>query len=313
MSLPDYQMKLSDKEFSILSNLHKYRVMTTNQIKKIHFNNQGSYVNKVLWKMRNKDLIKTQVLKNSRKGKRGYSYHRLSETGLECLAKHDMSVEDYSSLYARPKQVSYLLMVSELVAELTSTDWEIWDSRKVKNEYNLDKRMNIQGLAITPDKKRYGLYMLTENSSKKTIGKIHSEINVNAPNLLHDYLIIGMGKNSFIDFTDLALKPAKAKQNTNQTPLNTGYAVKVYPYKPFLEKAKVYQSEKRWVEKLCDHYGFIIKSMDFIENRQSFPIIIEHNGKEWYFVDLTDSDLKKYRDIEVYSKSNSSRNWEKRV
>lgn len=311
MSVLDYQIKLSDRENAILNDLYEYRVMTTEQIKKIHFDNKGYYVNKVLMNMRKRKLIKSSILKNSRKGKKGFSYHRLTETGLEYLSRYDMSVEGQSSLYARPKQVAYLLMVSDLVAELTNTDWEIWDSRKVKKEYNLDKRMNIQGMAITPDKKKYGLYILAENSSVQTIGKIQSEIEANAI-LLHDYLIIGKGKNSFVEFTNKAVEPLTTNENAKPTSLNTGYAIKVYPYTPFITKAKAFRTENEWIKKLCNYYGYKIKSMDFIENRQSFPIIIEHNGKEWYFVDLTDSDLKKYRDIEVYAKSFSSQSWEKR-
>lgn len=312
MRTTDFQMKLSDKEFGILNDLYNYRVMTTEQIKKLHFNNQGTYVNKVLWKMRNKKLIKTDILRNSRKGKKGYSYHRLTETGLECLVKHGKGVEEQLSLYARPKQVSYLLLISELVSDLIGTKWEIWDSRKVKREYNLDKRMNIQGLAISTEQKRYGLYVLTESSSVKTIGKIQSEIRTNAHNLLHDYLILAKGKNSFVDFADRAIEPQTEGENRKSEPLYTGHSVKIYPYIPFILKTKSFQTEKDWLMNLCNYYGFKIKSIKKKEGRQSFPIIIEYKGKEWYLVDLTDSDLNKYRDIEVYSRSNSSRRWEKR-
>lgn len=311
MKITDFHIKVSDKEYEILDDLYTYRVMTTDQIKKKHFNNQGTYVNKVLWNMRNKNLIKTQVLNNSRKGKRGYSYHRLTETGLSCLGKHDNFVEGQSSLYVKPKQVPYLLMVSELVSELANTEWEIWDSRKVKKEYNLDSRMNIQGLALSPERKRYGLYILQGNTLLQTIGKIQSEIKMNANNLLHDYLVISMGRQSLLNFIDRAIDP-NIGNNENKNELYTGHSIKVYPYVPFVQKAKTFQTEKEWIETLCNYYGFGIKSMEIKETRQSFPIIVEYQEKEWYLVDLTDSDLKKYRDIEVYSKSNSSQRWEQR-
>lgn len=309
MILTDYEMKVSDKEYAILNSLYDFRVMTTEQIRKIHFEGKGYYVNKVLMNMRKKQLIKSSILKNSRKGKKGYAYHRLTETGLECLEKHGKPVEGRSSIYAKPKQVAYLLMVSDLVSELVGTQWEIWDSRKVKKEFNLDMRMNIQGLVISPDKKRYGLYILSENTSPKTIGKIQSEIRTNAHNLLNDYLILAKGKKSFVDFADTAINKDEQKQIK---PLYTGYSVKIYPYIPYIKKANAFRSEAEWIRKLCDYYDFNIKTMDFSENRQSFPIIVEYQGMEWYLVDLTDSDINKYRDIEVYSKSVGSRNWEQR-
>ncbi len=308
----DYDIKVSDKELSIMQDLYNYRVMTTEQIRKRHFNNSGTYVNKVLWKMRNKGYVKSNILKNSRKNKKGYAYHRLTETGVECLVKHDTSVEVQSNIYVKPKQVPYLLMTNDLVVDLTNTEWEIWDSRKVKEEYNLDQRMNIQGLLISPDKKRYGLYVMSNRSSLKTIGKIQSEIKANADLLLHDYIIVTQGLDSYKEFISRAVETV---QNNGQKkePLLTGHAIKLYPYKPFITKASVYNSEIDWIKKLCKHYGYELKSTAIPEGeRQSFPFIVEVQGKEYYLVDLTDSDLQKYNDIEVYCNSQASRHWEKR-
>lgn len=309
----DYEVHLSEKEKAILQDLYQYRVMTSDHIKKKHFNNTGYYVYKVLVNMRKKNLIKSQTLKGSRKGKKGYTYHRMTETGLEYLSRYDKSVEVQSpKLYVRPIQVPYVLMVSELMVELSNTEWEVWDSRKVKKHYNLDSKMNLQGMLITPEKKRYGLYILGKQSSYRTIEKIQSEIKANAKINPKDYIIITKGQTSYDEFINRALAP-KTQKNIKKEPLLTGNAIKVYPYVPFLLQAKKIQTEIEWIRKLCDYYGYKIKSTSIPEGvRQSFPIIIEHQGKEYYFVDVTDSDLNKYNALEVYSKSNSSRNWEKR-
>ena len=71
--------------------------------------------------------------------------HRLTETGLECLARHDER-EASPQLYVRPNQMHYLTMANDVMVDLTLAGWEVWDSRKVKREYNLDKKMNISGL-----------------------------------------------------------------------------------------------------------------------------------------------------------------------
>ncbi|HEY4550917.1 MAG TPA: hypothetical protein VIG98_11670, partial [Bacillus sp. (in: firmicutes)] len=94
------------------------------------------------------------VYKGSRgKGKKGHTVHRLTETGLECLARHGMSVEVQSpQLYVRPNQMHYLTMANDVMVDLTLAGWEVWDSRKVKREYNLDKKMNISGLLSTSKK-----------------------------------------------------------------------------------------------------------------------------------------------------------------
>lgn len=308
----DYLIKVNEREHAILNDLYDYRVMTTEQIKKLHFNNRGYYVNKVLMKMRKKGLIKTSTLKGSRKGRKGFSYHRMTETGLSRLQRSDKFVEGQSSLYVKPRQVPYLLMLVDLLAELRETGWEVWDSRRVKDEYNLDPRMNIQGLVISPENKRYGLYILPENTTPQTLGKIHSEIALNVNNLLNDYLILSNGQLTFYEFVDRAIDPPILSNGKKPKPLNTGHSIKVYPFKMFTIKANAFQSEKEWIEKLCSHYGFKLLSMNKNETRQSFPIIVEYKGKEWYLVDLTDSDIQKYHDIEIYSKSNSNRRWEQR-
>lgn len=311
MEIFDYSIKLPDREIAILNDLYDYRVMTTNQIKKRHFTpNQYRYADNVLWKMRKNKLIKSSTLKGSRKGKKGFSYHRLTETGLEHLAKCGRSVEGQSSLYVKPRQVPYLLMLNDLVVEL-GDEWEIWDSRRVKKEYNLDSRMNIQGLAISPDKKKYGLYVLDKNVTEQTIGKIHSEIKANAGIGINDFMIITKGGGSYHEFIKQAITPKKTKANPFGKRLYTGHAIKVYPYGLFILKAQMNRTESEWIRKLCAYYGFKIRSMEIPDGeRQSFPVIVEYQGKEMYLVDITDSDLNKYYKVKEYNDSPNSRRWE---
>ena len=310
MLLDDYTTKLTDTEQAILLDLYYYRVMTTEQIKKRHFNNSGTYVNKVLWKLRKNGYIKSRILKNSRENKKGYSYHRLTETGLECLIKHDTSVEGEFNHYVKPSQVPYILLANNIVTELSNTDWEIWDSRKVKKVFNFDKRMNIQGLLISPEKKKYGLYVMGKNTTPKTIGKIKSEISAHSPLLLQDYMIISQGLNAYKDFIDYAINHSNGQSNE---PLSTGHSIKIFLSKVFYAIANSFHTEVEWMQRLCDYYQLTLKSTKIKEGeRQSFPYIVERNGKEYYLVDLTDSDLLKYQNVTSYARSISSRNWEKR-
>lgn len=311
----DYDIKLSDREKSILMDLYRYRVMTTEQIKKRHFNNTGTYVNKVLWKLRTKKLIKSHTLSKSRKGKKGYSYHRLTEIGIECLAKHEMSIEgqsSLSSLYVKPRQVPYILMLNDIVVDLTNSKWKVWDSRYVKNKYNLDKRMNIQGLMVSPDQQDYGLYVLGNDVNSQTIGKIQSEIRLNSTSHLNNYIVVAKGLKSYMDFIKKAVEVEK-ENDIKVNKLITGNPIKVYLYKPFILHSLAFEDELDWIKTLCEFLSLKLKSTTIPEGeRQSFPYIVEYEGKEYYLVDLTDSDLQKYYDIEVYIKSLSSRKWEGR-
>ena len=311
MEVFDYEIHLTDREYGILIDLYHYRVMTTFQIKNKHFGNKGTYVNKVLNIMREKNLIKSMILKNSRKGKKGYSYHRLTETGLERLSKRDMSVEGKSSLYVKPLQVPFILMANDLVVDLADTDWEIWDSRKVKTHFNLDERMNIQGLMISPEKKEYGLYVLDKNTHPNNIGKIQSEIRSNIGLGIENHLIITKGRNSYNAFVNYALEPTENSKYYRK-PLLTGYEMQIHPYQTFISKTTTYRTNKEWLIALCNLYDITIKSTEKEEKRQSFSNIVDFQGEEMYLVDCTDSDINKINDIDLYTSTSSGYRWENR-
>lgn len=311
MEIFDYEIHLTDREYAILIDLYHYRVMTTFQIRKKHFGDRGTYVNKVLNIMRGKNLIKSMILKNSRKGKKGFSYHRLTETGLERLAKRDKSVEGKSSLYVKPLQVPFILMANDLVVDLAETEWEIWDSRKVKSHFNLDERMNIQGLMISPEKKVYGLYVLDRNTHPNNIGKIQSEIRSNIGLGIKDHLIITKGGNSYNSFVNYALEPTENSKYYRK-PLLTGYEMQIHPYLTFVSKSTTYRTSKEWLVALCNLYDITIKSTENVDQRQSFPNIVDFKGEEMYLVDCTDSDINKINDIDLYTSTGSGYRWENR-
>lgn len=87
MSDLGYQIKLLDRENARLNDLNNYRVMTTQQIRKIHFSNSVFYVDEVLKNIRKEMFNQIIHLKKRRKGKKGYAYHRLTRNGIGMLDK----------------------------------------------------------------------------------------------------------------------------------------------------------------------------------------------------------------------------------
>lgn len=305
-----YESHLTPREEAILTDLLRFRVMTTDMIEKRHFERKGNYVNVLLSKLRKDGYIRSKTLRRSRIGKKGISYHQLTETGRECLIRHDVSVEGQSKhLYLSEHQIPNLLLANEALLEYDTMGWQVYDSRYVKAKYRLDYRDNIQGLIVSPQGEEYGLYTLETNVTDNVIGRIQSEITKNQG--IKNYIILAKGDKSYKSFLEYGYQEEKEKLKSRL--LTTGKLI-IEPFTVNFMKKKAIPNEIDWIKGICRYYNYKIKSIELknYKKRQSFPIIVEYKGKEYYLVDLTDSDLNKYNDIEVYINSKSSRNWEKR-
>ncbi|MEC1158693.1 replication-relaxation family protein [Cytobacillus horneckiae] len=299
-----YGGNVAEVDLMILNDLYNYRALKTDQISRKFFPHSKYYVNRVLNRLRTRKLIKSSILSGSRNhGKKGFSYHRLTETGLECLIRHGVSVEgQVQQHYVHPALLHYLLLVNDIMIDLSIGGWETWDSRKVKKEYNLDRNMLLHGLVINPNGKRFGLYIMEEGVTKNTLGKIQAEIRVHH-HVLENYIVFAKGSNSYNSFIQFAINPPKKRINNQyieQKQLYTGEALKVIPFDLGRQLYQAYPTENEWFMALAKHFNFEILNTQ-LDERQSFNILVKYKGEEMYFVDLTDTDLTKARAINSYS------------
>ena len=248
-------LMVSDKELNVLKDLYHYRLLTTEQIKRKFFSDSKYYVDRALYRLRNRKIITSSIFKGSRgKGKKGHTVHRLTETGLECLARHGMSVEVQSpQLYVRPNQMHYLTMANDVMVDLTLAGWEVWDSRKIKKEYNLDKKMNIAGLLINPEGKRFGYYVLDSAVMNATLGKIQAEIKDNYPSI-KNFIIFTKGQRSYEQFMEYSFNPPKKRVDNRlieQKPIYTGYDLKVVSSRTGRRLLQKYPTKSEWIQCSC--------------------------------------------------------------
>ena len=315
MSVLSYGPFISNRKLGILHDLLKYRILTTEMIDSRHFDGKNSYVNVVLSELRKDKYIRSRVLKNSRYKRKGYAYHQLTETGKECLERHGVSVEGQSrNIYVNPHHIPTLIQANKSLVEFENIGWSTWDSRTVKNYYNLDYRSNVQGLVVSSDGYKYGLYTLGENVTNNTIGRIQNEIRRHKE-VIENYIIVCSNREVYKEFISYGYLSNEDKDRglRNKRDLNTDGDLKVVLFETFFKKRKKFKTELDWIKALCKTYGINLISDSIPEDvRQSFPIIVEYKGQEYYLVDLTDSDLNKYRDIKLYLYSNSHKYWEKR-
>jgi hypothetical protein len=304
VELNTYFYRLNERDLSILQDLYNFRALTTEQIKRKYFPDSEHYVNKILYKLRKENFIISSTLRGSRDKRKGVSYHRLTETGLECLARHGVSVEGYSqNLYLKPSQLHYVLSANDIMTDLTQSGWEALDSRGIKKRFNLDDRMNIHGLLIEPEGKHYGYYVLEEGITRANLGKMVAEIR-DSYAVVENFIIFTKGSRSYNQFINFALNPPLKRIENHyipQQPLYTGYDLKIVNFAIGRQLYKAYPTSKQWLKALASYYKFEIISEQKTENRQSFDTIIRYKGEEMYFVDLTDTDLTKIRAIKSYT------------
>ncbi|MBB6447867.1 hypothetical protein [Bacillus benzoevorans] len=309
-----YDKHLTDKELAILEDLCTFRALTTEMIQHRHFEKKGNYVNVLLSQLRKEGYIRSSILSKSRKGRKGFAYHQISETGKECLIRHGVSVEgQWKNIYLSDYQIPNLLLANEVLLEYESLGWQVWDSRQTKSAYGLDYRNNIQGMLFSPNGERYGLYALETRITENVVGRIQSEIRKHTQ--IENWIVLAKGMDSYNLFIEYGFENDNEEKRhlPQQKRLLTIGKLVIEPFKINFEKRKAFSTEEQWIQRLCAYYGFKIKTTDIEENRrQSFPIIIEHQGEEMYFVDLTDADLNKYNDVIIYNESLSSRQWERR-
>ena len=94
----------------------------------------------------------------------------------------------------------------------------MWNSRRVKKKYNLDDRMNILGVLISPKGEQYGFYVTEDGIYSNTLGKIQSEIKMNH-SIINNYIVFARGQNAYNEFVKRAMDEEK--------PLNTGHKLKI--------------------------------------------------------------------------------------
>lgn len=328
-----FDMEVTEREFRILSDLYNYRALTTNQIRRKYFVDTKYAVDYVLKKLRQRKMIRSNTLKGSRHKRKGYSYHRITEVGMECLARNGMTVNDHAgNLYVKPNYLPYVLLANDVMVELSVAGWEVWDSRKVKREYNLDKSMQIHGLLIDPDGKRYGFYTMAQGIMINNLAKIVAEIR-DTHQYIGNFIVFSKGKGSYEQFLDYATNPPYKREGSRmiaQKPLYTGYDLKVISLKLGLDLYRNYPTRNKWIMALAGHIGFkvisdVSESSDNeiggtgrngtvkLHSRQSFPTIIRHNGEEKYFVDLTDTNLTLVSKINSYSEHDYNLEGKKKI
>ncbi|GAE93059.1 hypothetical protein JCM21714_2094 [Gracilibacillus boraciitolerans JCM 21714] len=311
-----YDKHLTDKQILILKDLLEYRVLTTEMIRERFFNGTGRYVENVLLVLRKEGYIKSSILNKSRKDRKGYAVHQITERGKNMLLRYsevEQSVNHKTIQHVKDYQVQQILLANEVLYHYYKIGWEIWDSRLAKQKYDIDYRAHLQGMVISPEQKRYGVYVLDREVNENIIGKIQKEImEYDKENKIHDNIIIFKGANSYLHFIDYGMTETEYRHDDRKMkrrPVQTAGEMIVEPYTLHVKRLTKGLSKQEWIITLCNYYDLRIIEKDNQEKRQAFETTVEYFNQVYFLVDLTDSDFNKFHSIQAYHNSQSEKQW----
>ncbi|WP_170070412.1 replication-relaxation family protein [Planifilum fimeticola] len=268
---------------AILQDLYRYRILTTDQLRRRYFSNSKSYVYQKVHAMKKSGLI---ISIHREFG--GTAYYRLTDAGISFLKKQGIPVtKGTKDLYVSPRLLPYLVMSNDIMVELSPYGWEMQDSRETKARYRgLNRSGNIQGTLISPDGTEYGFFVLMESTRDQNMLKMIKEIETSG---ITNFLIFAKGRDSIWHFIE----------RSREKKLVTNGALCVMDYAFGVEYLKSRLSDKRHFKRIFQDEQAPVHWLA-PSDRTRFECIARYRDEEVYLVNLLDTDLMKVEAVHHY-------------
>lgn len=283
--------EIQKRDLDILYDLYRYRVLTTEQIRRKYFPDSKYYVNRKLNMLRNSGWITTySVPRND--GRKGRAHHRLTDRGITLLRKKGFSVVyNADALRVSNELLIYLYEANNIMVELSPYGWEMRDSRETKERYNMNRGDQVQGTLLSPNGTEYGFFVLEKGTLEKNMAKVVQEIRATSEGgagLTH-FMIFAKGESSIRHF----IERAQEKQ------LATGGSLCIMDYGLGIEYLQSRLSDKHSFKRIFQDEQSPIRWLAPSTKRR-FECIARYQEEEVYFVNLLDTDLMKVEAIQNY-------------
>ncbi len=286
--------KPQTRDIAILYDLYQYRILTTEQIKRMYFPNSKRYVDEKLRAMRNSQLISTFTQK--RPGRKGCACHRILQKGLDLLKEKGYDIQyKPSDLTVNANARPYVLATNDIMTHITSYGWFMKDSRQVKREYGLNSGDQIHGSIVSPEGTEYGLFVLEQDTLVKNLAKVVYEIRTTSKKDvgLTDFIIFAKGQASIDHFIELANTEKRDHQGKPiQKKLRPSGALCVMHLDHGIDYLKSKLSDKGYFETIFKMPKAPVHWLA-PSNKIGFECIAEYQGEEVYIVNMLDTDLTK--------------------
>jgi hypothetical protein len=272
---------LTQRDVDILYDLYRYRTLSVDQLKNVHFREKPSYIYRKLSLLKQEGFVDSYRLIALKNNKRGGCYY-VTEKAIDLLEEYELIDQKRR---ARDNKVQgpalpHIIEVNELYVQLTHYGWQFNPSREVKAKFGMNRSAVIKGSLVNRDGKEFVIYLLEENSREDMIEQIAREIQ--AHDLKHVFLFC-KGKESYFGI----------KRRIERIIAGT---INALPYPFVLRVLKSLNGEQSF-QQLFSRYG----ETQPIQTKHPFTgFIIYHKGEQKYIVNYLLGDqvskyfLKKY-------------------
>lgn len=256
---------VQQRDLNILADLYRYRTLSGQQIKNVHFREKPKYIYRKLSLLKKEQLIESIQgvwLKNKKKG----GCYFITEKGISLLKEHKMI--ESQQRRARDNKITgpalpHVIEINDLYSELIHYGWEFVPSREVKASEGMNRSALVRGALKDRRGKEYIVYFLEHDSKDETIERIANELKLHSfPNVI----VLCKGKESYYKFQEAA-KPVVVSGSLN-----------VIPYPFALQVLKYFTDESIYFQ-LFSQYGMVTP----IQAKNGFAEYeIDCNGEKMY-------------------------------
>lgn len=302
--------EVRELDLAILKGLYEYRAFTTDQIQR-RYGLTYWYSYRKIRLLRNSGLISSHSIVGLEEGK-GYQgkYHRITNKGLMVLKEHGVNVDKrMQQLEVAERQIPFLLATNDVMVDLEPYGWVLTDSREIKERLNVNRSDNIHGTLRNEYRgsREYGIYTYLHGVSDKHIAKMLREIKnysqvKDKAITLQDFIIFKKGKRGFEQIINAIMNEDKGRFLARVS------SIKLFPFTFGKYYLRAFDDERELLKFACETSEIPLKFKRYLKQTEvsakysGLNCIVEHDGKEKYFVNLVDNDLKKVFNIQQYRK-----------
>lgn len=281
-------LQLTERDINIIKDIHKVKVLTIRQIRRLYFKEKTSYASRRMIMLKQNGYVQTKPLNNKNGRKETTCYYLTEKATRELELEASVAASRIMSGHLQDLRVQ----VNEIFVMIQTTNWPwIWlDSREIKKEMGLNRSSEIVGgIKIVENfangGNTYGVYLISNNTSDKKINDIKFEINRNALTGLNRVIVFCETKDAFYRF--------------GSEDLNTTSLIKL-PFKFGLSILSFLGPKSKNISSLTkeilgtEPYEFTVVPYT--------NLAIDYEYEKYQFVDFLTNDLAKVNFVKIFGK-----------
>ncbi|AQS55676.1 replication-relaxation family protein [Novibacillus thermophilus] len=279
-------VNFTDRDLNILKDLYEYRTLTTQQVLKWYFDKKR-YGYQRMYLLRKDGLINSRPLVVEH-GRKQTSCYFITDKGIRVLLREgviERPVRQAKNIQIKGPHLRYVVETNDIYLQLRDYGWTVLGGREVKNEFKLNRADLIQGMLISGDGEKFGIYIVSDNPAEHTASKIVTEIGNSR---LPSHIVFCRGKSGYEMVRDRA-----RKMN-----VFVGGSLNVLP---FANGVKILRS-LRTKASLVRLYTMFGEVRQVEGGRLPYQYVIRHKGEDKYVAQLLTGDLMTHFSLTKYNR-----------